>query len=149
GTEGEESSPGPEPASSEEAPPEAAADPPAVTPTAGPATTADDEPDSAPPARGRFPLVVLAHGYAASAAAYTRLERGVAAAGFVVAAPDFPHSSIASPDGLDRGDLVNQAGDVSFVISSLLDRVSVPEALRGSVPSPRVGGMGHSARGGQ
>src|SRR5260370_33767754 len=46
----------------------------------------------APPASGTFPLVVFAHGYDTSADTYSVIERDLASAGFVVAAPDFPHT---------------------------------------------------------
>jgi predicted esterase len=91
----------------------------------------------------RFPLVVFAHGYNASASTYSAMEREVAAAGFIVAAPDFPLSSSAL-DGEPVRDIVDQANDVSFVITSLLDPSSRPAELLGLVANTQVGLIGHS-----
>jgi pimeloyl-ACP methyl ester carboxylesterase len=96
-----------------------------------------------PTAPGRYPLVVLAHGFGASASTYEDMEAQLAAAGFVVAAPDFPFTSSRS-QWLDRGDVVNQAGDVSALITQLLDPATAPEALRGTIAQGPVGVIGHS-----
>jgi len=96
-----------------------------------------------PAAPGRYPVVVFAHGYGASASTYEDMEAQLAAAGFVVAAPDFPFTS-ANSEWLDRGDVVNQAGDVSAVITELTDPATVPNALRGLIAPGPVGVVGHS-----
>ena len=44
----------------------------------------------------------------------------LARAGFVVAAPVFPLCSAGAPGGPEESDVINQPGDMSFVISSLL-----------------------------
>jgi fermentation-respiration switch protein FrsA (DUF1100 family) len=94
---------------------------------------------------GPYPLVVFAHGFGVSAATYSVLEQQLADAGFVVAAPDFPFTSDASGNGLDRDDVVNQAADVSFVISQLLDQATAPVEVRGLVNATApVGVVGHS-----
>lgn len=93
---------------------------------------------------GDYPLVVFAHGYDVSAATYATLEHQVAAAGFVVAAPDFPHTSSAVTDTPDEDDVANQAADVSFVISQLLDGSTAPAVLAGAIADTKVGVVGHS-----
>jgi dienelactone hydrolase len=97
----------------------------------------------APDAAGAFPLVVMVHGYAASAADYATLDTELAAAGFVVAAPDFPRSSSAATSSPSR-DIVGQAADVSFVLDQLLDLETVPTALFGSISPGPVAVLGHS-----
>lgn len=97
----------------------------------------------APTTSGPFPLVVLVHGYAASAATYESLEIELASAGFIVAAPDFPRSSSAVTSSATR-DIVAQAGDVSFVLDTLLSPSSVPSVLAGSISSGPVAVIGHS-----
>jgi dienelactone hydrolase len=97
----------------------------------------------APDANGAFPLVVMVHGYAAAASDYEILDTELAAAGFVVAAPDFPRSSRAVTTSPSR-DIVEQATDVSFVLDQLLSLETVPTPLFGSIKDGPVAVMGHS-----
>ena len=97
----------------------------------------------APDTDGEFPLVVMVHGYAAAASDYENLDTELAAAGFVVAAPDFPRSSRAVTTSPSR-DIVAQATDVSFVLDQLLNLETVPTALFGSIDDGPVAVMGHS-----
>ena len=77
---------------------------------------AGTETDGAAAAAGRFPLVVFAHGYDISAADYAAFLHDLAAAGFVVAAPDFPRSSTAFPGPPTQADIDEQARDVGFLV---------------------------------
>ena len=101
----------------------------------------------APTATGSFPLAVLAHGYAASAANYDQLAVELASAGFIVAAPDFPRSSSAATSSPTR-DIVAQAGDVSYVLDVLLTPSALPSTLpssiAGAISSGKVAVIGHS-----
>jgi predicted dienelactone hydrolase len=74
----------------------------------------------APPLGGPRPLVVFAHGFDTTPAVYSRLLQTWARAGYVVAAPVFPLERSGAPGGADEADLVNEPGDISFVISRLL-----------------------------
>jgi fermentation-respiration switch protein FrsA (DUF1100 family) len=97
------------------------------------------------PARGPFPLVVFAHGFAVTPATYARLLRAWAQAGFVVAAPVFPLENADAPGGPDEADLVNEPGDVSFVISRLLaDSAGPGGSLRGLIDPSRIAIAGQS-----
>ena len=96
-----------------------------------------------PAAPGAFPLVVFAHGFGASAASYAPLEQAVAAAGFVVVAPDFPLSSGAVTGNPVR-DPVEQATDLSFLIDVMLDPAARPAELAGVIANAPVGVIGHS-----
>jgi predicted dienelactone hydrolase len=95
-------------------------------------------------ASGPFPLIVFAHGYAIDAAAYEPLLRDVAAGGFVVAAPDFPGTSTAYGGGAIRSDSLQQPGDISFVITSILDFSAKPGLFFNVVNPNAVGDSGQS-----
>lgn len=94
---------------------------------------------------GPFPLIVFGHGFAVTPEIYAPLLQAWASAGYVVAAPAFPLSSAGAPGGPDESDLVNQPGDMSFVISSML-RASAARAgfLAGLVDPRRVAISGQS-----
>lgn len=101
----------------------------------------------APPDRtgAPYPLIVFAHGLGGDPRQYLTLLRGWAAAGFVVAAPRFPLSSDQTPGGPDGGDVVNQPGDVSFVVTSILHHATPgPDPLSGLINPDEIGAAGHS-----
>lgn len=99
------------------------------------------------PARGRFPVVIFSHGLNGRPADYAPLLSAWAAAGFVVGAPAFPHTSrgVARFDVLD---VANQPADASYVLTQVLalDRMA-GDPLRGHLNADRVGAAGHSAGG--
>jgi len=76
----------------------------------------------APVARagGPYPLVVFAHGFDVTPTVYARLLDSWARAGYVVAAPTFPGENPAAPGGANESDIINEPGDMSFVISRML-----------------------------
>ena len=102
----------------------------------------------APPATGAgpFPLIVFGHGLGGVPALYGDVLESWAAAGFVVAAPAFPLSNEDSPGGADGGDVSNQPGDVSAVITRALELSASAEgrALAGMIDGDHVGVAGHS-----
>jgi predicted dienelactone hydrolase len=102
----------------------------------------------APPARGRFPLILHSHGFSDSRAGESYIGELLASHGWIVAAPDFPLSSGGAPGGPTIADTPNQPGDASFVITQLLaqsdDRTSM---LAGRVDSARIGASGLSLGG--
>jgi fermentation-respiration switch protein FrsA (DUF1100 family) len=99
----------------------------------------------AAPARGPFPLIVFAHGFAVTPATYYRLLRAWAEAGFVVAAPVFPLENAAAPGGPNESDLVNEPGDISFVISRLLTESTFATGqLAGLIDPARIAVAGQS-----
>jgi fermentation-respiration switch protein FrsA (DUF1100 family) len=111
-------------------------------PARGPAAGADLE--EAPPSgqAGPYPLIVFAHGFDSSPAAYASLLDAWASAGYVVAAPAFPRALQGGP--LDEDDLANEPGDISFVIGRLLSASAAPGLLAGLVDPSRIGVAGHS-----
>jgi dienelactone hydrolase len=94
------------------------------------------------PGAGPWPLVVFAHGYEVGPAPYAALCEAWAAAGYVVAAPEFPLTDAAvAGEWLDESDIDNQPDDVRFVIGSLLAADS-PLPVR--VDPDRLAVAGHS-----
>jgi alpha-beta hydrolase superfamily lysophospholipase len=93
---------------------------------------------------GPFPVVVFAHGYSADVESYAPLLDGLAARGFIVAAPEFPLTSTAYTGPVDRSDLVRQAGDVTAVLDALLDPDRGLGVPPGIVDHDRIVVMGHS-----
>jgi len=99
----------------------------------------------APARRGPWPLVVFAHGLDGFGSAYQGLLMGWASAGYVVAAPTFPLSSLTAPGGATIADVVNQPADVSFVLGQLLREGAASSGpLSGAVDPRRVAVAGHS-----
>lgn len=98
-----------------------------------------------PDGAGPWPLVVFGHGYHVSAATYATLLDGIAEAGFVVAAPEFPGSSSARPGRPDEHDLQDEPCDLRLVAgqvqASADDAASV---LAGKVAPGAVGLAGQS-----
>jgi dienelactone hydrolase len=95
-----------------------------------------------PATGGPWPLVVFAHGFEVGPEPYAALCRAWAAAGYVVAAPEFPLTDVAvAGDDLDESDIGNQPGDVRFVFESL-DGPASP--LAGRVDADRLAVAGHS-----
>jgi dienelactone hydrolase len=88
-------------------------------------------------ASGPRPLVVFAHGWNSDPGVYASLLEDWAAAGFVVAAPVFPESTDLYP-GSPVSDYTDQALDISFVITSLLQDPALP------VDPTRIAVTGHS-----
>jgi fermentation-respiration switch protein FrsA (DUF1100 family) len=98
----------------------------------------------AAPAVGPFPLIVFAHGFGQSVATYAQLLRSVAAGGYSVAAPEFPLTSTAIPGPVVRIDVLNQPGDLSFLIGAVQRASAEPGPFSGRVAPGKVAVMGHS-----
>ena len=95
------------------------------------------------PTRGHapYPLVVFGHGFALTPHVYAPLLDTWARAGYVVAAPVFPIENMNAPGGPDERDIVNQPGDMSFVVSRLIASTS---PLHGLVDPKRIALAGQS-----
>jgi dienelactone hydrolase len=92
-----------------------------------------------PAATGTFPLVIFVHGFDLGPSDYSRFCTTLAASGYVVVAPSFPLEDPSRGNGLDRTDLPNEATDVSFVITSVLDG-----SLAAHVRPHAISVVGHS-----
>lgn len=110
--------------------------------------------DGGPPdtSAGPYPLVVFAHGSGGFGTGYLPMLRSWAAAGYVVAAPEFPIGvdNVVGQigDGPSIEDLPNLPGDMSFVTTELLRLNADPASpLHGMVDPARIGAAGHSLGG--
>ena len=103
-----------------------------LTPTAAPTA-----------ARGAYPVVVFSHGLSSQPSDYAELLAGWARAGFVVAAPIYPHTSYGTAD-FNTYDIVNQPADAGAVLTQLL-ALNGGDPLSGHLDAGRVAAAGHSA----
>ena len=96
-------------------------------------------------AAGRFPVVVFSHGLTGLPSDYRALATRWAAAGFVVVAPAYPHTS-RGVKKFDIADVLNQPADASYVLTRALALDRAPgDALRGHLDAGRIAAAGHSA----
>jgi dienelactone hydrolase len=104
--------------------------------------------DATPVSGHRFPLIVFGHGFTAVARIYFTILQGWAAAGYVVAAPDFPLSSGGTEGGPSSDDYINQPADESFIIDQVLAlNGDASSRLHGLVDPTRIGASGQSLGG--
>jgi dienelactone hydrolase len=98
---------------------------------------------------GPYPLIVMSHGATGHPDEYAETVPMWAADGFVVAAPAFPLTNRDVPEAMGNiTDVVNQPGDVSFVIDQVLAANDDPDSpLHGLVDPEAVGVVGHSLGG--
>ena len=94
-----------------------------------------------PDAPGRFPLVLFSHGLGGLPENYAAVTTRWAAAGFVVAAPAYPHTN-GHASRIQVLDIGNQPADGSAVLDSLLEG-----PLAGHIDGSRIAAAGHSAGG--
>ncbi len=92
---------------------------------------------------GPWPVVVFAHGWNVNPTFYDRLLSRWAAAGYVVAAPEFPGSGSDFPGPANGNDLFQQAIDLSVVLDALLGP-SAPAPVAGRLDTTRIAAAGHS-----
>jgi dienelactone hydrolase len=116
-------------------------------------TYSQDGGAGAPASTKPFPLIVFAHGFSTVPDWYAPLLDEWVRAGFVVAAPVFPGTNAVAvsqsknPDASEE-DVVNQPGDIAFVVRSMLAdsraRASACPRLHGLIDSSRIGIAGQS-----
>jgi len=66
------------------------------------------------------PLVIYSHGFMSFRSNGAYLARYLASHGYIVAAANFPLTRFGTPGGPQFTDVINQPGDVSFIIDTLL-----------------------------
>ncbi|MEV0898730.1 chlorophyllase [Actinoplanes sp. NPDC049802] len=91
-----------------------------------------------PTADGARPLIYFSHGLTSQPDDYAELLTAWQAAGFVVAAPKYPHTWNQAP-AYNADDIVNQPADAQHVITEVL------KALPGRIDPDRIAAAGHSA----
>jgi dienelactone hydrolase len=95
-----------------------------------------------PTASAPRPLILFSHGYKGAPSKFSQLLSAWARAGYIVAAPQFPLTSDRGAPYDQVGDFVNQPGDISFVITQLLNG-----PLRAQIDASRIGAAGLSLGG--
>lgn len=97
---------------------------------------------------GPFPLVVYSHGYMSSVDEADYMVDFLVPKGYVVVAVNYPLSNGAAPGGPVVTDVINQAGDVSYVIDQLLARNAASgDSLQGLIDPQRIAAVGLSLGG--
>jgi dienelactone hydrolase len=109
-------------------------------PAVGPGGGAETH--SAPGLGRAWPIVIFAGGYKTSLADYHDVVHHLAAAGFVVAMPLFPLATAGGP--LNENDLVNEPGDITFVLDQVIAAGSSTGVLHGMVDGSHVALIGQS-----
>lgn len=95
-----------------------------------------------------YPLIVFAHGFSGSRLQSATYTRHLASHGYIVAAPDFPGSKGDAPGGPRLSAVLDQPGDVSFVIDQLIALHGTSgHLLQGAVDDSAIGLSGHSLGG--
>jgi dienelactone hydrolase len=96
-------------------------------------------------AGGPFPLVMFAPGFRQCSSTYENLLQAWVSAGYVVASVDFPRTSCQVAATAYEPDLVNQPGDVSYVLGQLLALSARPgDFLSGRLNPREVAAAGQS-----
>ncbi|MFK7830125.1 MAG: alpha/beta hydrolase family protein [Congregibacter sp.] len=97
---------------------------------------------------GERPLLIFSHGFTSLRSNGAYLAEHLASHGFVVAAVDYPLTSMTAPGGPMVEDVVNQPGDVSFLIDTMTGFSAVAgHALSGKIDPERIGVFGISLGG--
>lgn len=94
------------------------------------------------------PLLVFSHGFTSLRSNGAYLAEYLASHGFVVVAVDYPLTYMSAPGGPMLEDVVNQPGDISFLIDTLTGYSAVAgHALSGKIDAGRIGVFGISLGG--
>lgn len=101
----------------------------------------------APPAKGKFPLVVVSHGYPGSRFFLTYLAENLASKGYIVAAIDHTDSVLGAVKGFPST-LLNRASDQLFTVEAIEElSKQVGSFLNNMVDDTRVAIVGYSMGG--
>jgi poly(3-hydroxybutyrate) depolymerase len=95
-----------------------------------------------------YPLVIYSHGYMSQYKEGDYILDFLASHGYVAVSVDFPLSNGSAPGGPVIADIMNQAGDVSFLIDQMLARSKQTDnLLYGRVDPNRIAAVGLSLGG--
>jgi Chlorophyllase len=109
-------------------------------PAVGPGGGAETR--GAPGVGKAWPIIIFAGGYNTTLADYHDVVHHLAQAGFVVAMPFFPLATAGGP--LNENDLVNEPGDITFVLDQVIAAGAGTGVLQGMVDGGHVALIGHS-----
>jgi len=95
-----------------------------------------------------FPLIIHSHGFMSWGSEGKYLAEHLAGHGYVVVSPNYPLTWFFAPGGQDMEDVVNQPGDISFLVDEFLRFNEDPgSTFHGMVDQERIGVMGLSLGG--
>ncbi len=95
-----------------------------------------------------YPLIVFSHGYIGNRRQSTTYTAHLASHGYVVVSADYPLTNMSAPGGPRLSDVLNQPGDVSFLIDSFLGfSRQTGHQLEGAIDEEAIGLSGHSLGG--
>jgi predicted dienelactone hydrolase len=117
-------------------------------PAEGPAAAGETRDAPLGQSAAPYPLIVYSHGFLGNRRYSATYTAHLASHGYVVASPDYPLTNLAAPGGPRAGDVLNQPGDVTFIIDSLLafsNQAGHP--LEGAIDEEAIGLTGHSLGG--
>ncbi len=93
----------------------------------------------------KYPLVIYAHGLGGNLEDSRWAGEYLASHGFIVAAPRFPKTNGGDLENMDMNDLLNQPGDISWVIDVASGlKAGLPDRLKDAVDGSRIALAGHS-----
>ncbi len=99
-------------------------------------------------AEAPYPLIIYSHGYMSSVVEALYLVEFLVPKGYVVAAVNYPLSSGGAPGSPIVQDVINQPGDLSYLIDNLLARNADPaDPLHGLLDPNRIAAVGLSLGG--
>ncbi len=95
-----------------------------------------------------YPLIIFAHGLSSGRLQSTSYTQHLASHGYVIVSPDFPLSGLRSPGGPRLAAVINQPGDVSFLIDRFLELSETSgDRFEGALDAEVIGVTGHSLGG--
>jgi len=101
-----------------------------------------------PATGGHYPLIVSSHGFSSMRFGARYLADALARLGYVVVAADYPLTNFFAKGGPRITDVINQPGDVSFLIDQVLTlNADQQHPLRGKIDPDRIGATGISLGG--
>ncbi len=104
-------------------------------------------PESAETDISDHPLIVHSHGILSNRNEMPYLMQALASNGYVVLATDYPLSSGSAEGGATPDDVANQAGDIHFLINSVLNLAREEKPFNGNTDANRIGLSGYSLGG--
>lgn len=100
------------------------------------------------PLHGLHPVMIYSHGFMSRRTGGSYLAEHLASHGYIVAAMDYPLSRMGAPGGALIKDVVNQPGDISFLLDQLLSwHQQQGHQFYGAIDSGRIAAVGLSLGG--
>lgn len=94
---------------------------------------------------GPYPLIMFSHGFSSSRMQSAQYTRHLASHGYIVVAPDFPITRGGTEGGPQFIGVLNQPGDVSFLIDQFLAfNEDAGNTFAGAIDTGSIGATGHS-----